>query len=103
MFTQATMVIAHFVFVCAATGLLFLAIKKTIGLRVTPEEELAGLDVEEHGSPGYGFDTLAGAGSAAAGIPTPPPPPPPTGRDRRTNTPSLVTTHTKPPPPAHAR
>ncbi|HEY9558599.1 MAG TPA: ammonium transporter [Acidimicrobiales bacterium] len=79
MFTQATMVIAHFVFVCAATGLLFLAIKKTIGLRVTPEEELAGLDVEEHGSPGYGFDTLAGAGSAAAGIPTPTPAPSVTG------------------------
>src|SRR3546814_19567411 len=101
MFTQATMVIAHFVFVCAATGLLFLAIKKTIGLRVTPEEELAGLDVEEHGSPGYGFDTLAGAGPAAAAIPTPPPPPSVTARAAHTTTHTPVHTPIPPhPPPA---
>jgi hypothetical protein len=36
-----------------AAGALFLAIRRTIGLRVSPEEEVAGLDVEEHGSPGY--------------------------------------------------
>ena len=58
--TQGTMVIAHFVFVCAASGLLFLAIKKTIGLRVTAEEEMSGLDVEEHGSHGYGLDAVTG-------------------------------------------
>ena len=56
--TQGTMVVVHFLFVCSATGLLFLAIKHTIGLRVTPEEEIAGLDVEEHGSAGYGIDTV---------------------------------------------
>ncbi len=61
--TQGTMVIAHFIFVCAATGLLFLAIKNTIGLRVSAEEEIAGLDVEEHGSHGYGLDTVTGAPS----------------------------------------
>ena len=33
--------------------LLFLGIKKTIGLRVTPEEELKGLDVGEHGMEAY--------------------------------------------------
>lgn len=38
-----------------ATG-LFLLIKKTIGLRVPEDEELAGLDVAEHGSAGYGED-----------------------------------------------
>jgi Amt family ammonium transporter len=54
--TQLSFVGAHLVFVCAATGLLFLAIKHTVGLRVTPEEEIAGLDVEEHGAPGYGSD-----------------------------------------------
>jgi Amt family ammonium transporter len=34
--------------------ILFAAIKATIGLRVSEEEEVAGLDVLEHGSPGYG-------------------------------------------------
>ena len=32
---------------------LFLLIKHTIGLRVTPEEEDAGLDISEHGMYGY--------------------------------------------------
>jgi Amt family ammonium transporter len=36
------------------TGLvLFLAIKYTVGLRVSKEEELAGLDVGEHGMEAY--------------------------------------------------
>jgi Amt family ammonium transporter len=56
LWTQLIFVVVHFVFVTIAAGLLFLALKATIGLRVSPEEELAGLDVEEHGSPGYGHD-----------------------------------------------
>jgi Amt family ammonium transporter len=56
--TQVTFVLVHAAWVCGAAGLLFLAIKKTIGLRVTPEEEIAGLDIEEHGSEGYGPDTV---------------------------------------------
>jgi len=56
LWTQLIFVAAHFVFVTIAAGLLFLAIRRTIGLRVSAEEELAGLDVEEHGSPGYGHD-----------------------------------------------
>jgi len=72
MVTQVTFILAHAVFVIAAASLLFFLIKKTIGLRVTPEEEMAGLDVEEHGSPGYGFDTVA-AGSSLGAIPTPTP------------------------------
>ena len=59
--TQIIMVVVHFVFVVVTTGLLFLAIKNTIGLRVTPEEELAGLDTEEHGSPGYSADMTVNA------------------------------------------
>lgn len=55
--TQALFVVVHFVFVVVTTGLLFLAIKAVIGLRVSAEEELAGLDVMEHGSPGYGFES----------------------------------------------
>src|SRR5690606_35894976 len=72
--TQLLMVLAHGVFVCAAAGLLFLAIKKTIGLRVSPEEEVEGLDVLEHGSAGYGIDVVTSlpaaeqGGSAGAGV-----------------------------------
>ena len=68
MATQLSFVVAHAAFVVVATGLLFLAIKKTIGLRVTPEEEIAGLDVEEHGVGGYGPDILAGIGMPAAAM-----------------------------------
>ncbi len=75
--TQALFVGVHFVFVVVTTGLLFLAIKHTIGLRVSPEEELAGLDVEEHGAPGYGPDIMSGgvgipssAGSSSTPTPT---------------------------------
>ena len=40
-------------FVVATMGLVFLAIKKTIGLRVNREEELRGLDIGEHGMDAY--------------------------------------------------
>ncbi|MGQ0743742.1 MAG: ammonium transporter [Acidimicrobiales bacterium] len=59
------------VFVAVTSGLLFLAIKFTMGLRVSEEEELAGLDVLEHGSAGYGPDfnpapsSLIGASAAS--------------------------------------
>jgi len=72
LWTQLIFVVVHFVFVTAAAGLLFLAIKATIGLRVSPEEELAGLDVEEHGSPGYGHDpshTSVGVGGGSGSSP----------------------------------
>ena len=50
---QAVGVVAVFVW-CMATGFaLFLAIKHTMGLRVSRDEELEGLDVVEHGSPAY--------------------------------------------------
>lgn len=48
--------------VLSTTGLLFFVLKKTNMLRVTAEEEIAGLDVSEHGSAGYGLET-AFAGS----------------------------------------
>ncbi|HVM55146.1 MAG TPA: ammonium transporter [Acidimicrobiales bacterium] len=60
--TQGIMVLSVFVFVTVASGLLFLAIKHTVGLRVSAEEEIEGLDVLEHGAPGYGPDLLMGAG-----------------------------------------
>ncbi|MGK2929132.1 MAG: ammonium transporter [Acidimicrobiales bacterium] len=61
--TQALFIGVHFVFVFGAAFLLFQAIKATVGLRVTEEEELAGLDVEEHGHLGYAPDS--GGGSSA--------------------------------------
>ena len=70
--TQLVFVGAHFVFVAGAAGALFLLIKHTIGLRVTREEELNGLDVEEHGAPGYGPEILIGSGMPAAAAPAAP-------------------------------
>jgi Amt family ammonium transporter len=54
--SQVIGVIAVGAFVAAAAGLLFVLLNGTIGLRVSREEELAGLDVLEHGAPGYGAD-----------------------------------------------
>jgi len=62
--TQALFVGVHFVFVFGAAFLLFSVIKATVGLRVTEEEELAGLDVEEHGHVGYAPDA---GGSSSLG------------------------------------
>ena len=52
--TQVIGVVAIIAWVSVTASLLFFTLKKTIGLRVSEEEELAGLDVLEHGSPGYG-------------------------------------------------
>ena len=59
LWTQFVGVVAVFIFVTIAAGALFYGIKSTIGLRVPPEEEIEGLDVVEHGAPGYGPDTTA--------------------------------------------
>jgi Amt family ammonium transporter len=67
--TQATYVIVHFVFVCVTAGLLFYVIKKIVGLRVSAEEELAGLDVMEHGSPGYAPDVVTSLPSEGEAVP----------------------------------
>jgi Amt family ammonium transporter len=46
-------VAAAFAFVFAASFATFYVIKKTFGLRVTEDEEEAGLDIAEHGMYGY--------------------------------------------------
>jgi Amt family ammonium transporter len=51
--SQAIGVGAVAAFVLAASGLMFVAIKALVGLRVPADEEIAGLDVAEHGAPGY--------------------------------------------------
>lgn len=63
--TQFIGVIAVFAFVTVTAGALFYALKATIGLRVPPEEEIEGLDVVEHGAPGYGPDVFATAPASA--------------------------------------
>ena len=51
--TQALGVLVVFSFVFVVSSATFYAIKKTYGLRVTAEEEEAGLDISEHGMYGY--------------------------------------------------
>jgi Amt family ammonium transporter len=53
---QALMAVIILAWVAACTGILFFVLKKTIGLRVTAEEEIQGLDVLEHGLQGYAAD-----------------------------------------------
>src|SRR3954467_15186872 len=50
---QALGVVVVFALVLVLCFLTWVAIAKTIGLRVTAEEELAGLDISEHGMYGY--------------------------------------------------
>jgi Amt family ammonium transporter len=53
LFNQAVGVVSVFAW-CMITGIvLFAALKYTVGLRVTPEEEMEGLDVGEHGNTAY--------------------------------------------------
>ncbi len=42
--------------VLVTTGILFSVLKATMGLRVSEQEEREGLDVHEHGAPGYAPD-----------------------------------------------
>jgi ammonium transporter, Amt family len=53
---QALMLVIILAWVAVTTGALFFTIKKTIGLRVSREEEIEGLDVLEHGLQGYATD-----------------------------------------------
>jgi ammonia channel protein AmtB len=64
---------ACFLWVFPVAFLMFKLIEKTIGLRVSPEEELEGLDVSEHGGNAYpdfevySYGTVgSGGGSATA-------------------------------------
>ena len=61
--------------VSVTSVILFTLIKVTVGLRVSEAEELAGLDIEEHGAPGYGegFGAFAPTSVAAEGIGAPAP------------------------------
>ncbi|MEZ5142567.1 MAG: ammonium transporter [Acidimicrobiales bacterium] len=58
--SQVIGIVSVFAYVLVAAGILFGILKATIGLRVSPQEEIEGLDVHEHGAPGYAEDVLAG-------------------------------------------
>jgi Amt family ammonium transporter len=66
---QAVGVLVAFTFVFILSYLTFAAIKATIGLRVTEEQEDAGLDIVEHGMYGYPeqFIPLPEIGAASTG------------------------------------
>ena len=66
---QAVGVLIAFTFVFSLSYITFAAIKATIGLRVTDEEEEAGLDIVEHGMYGYPeqFIPLPEIGAASTG------------------------------------
>ena len=75
---QALGVVAAFTFVFSASFAVFWVIKKTYGLRVSDDEEDAGLDITEHGMYGYPEQfipqpELVGYSTAPAGrdVPTP--------------------------------
>jgi Amt family ammonium transporter len=62
--TQVIGIVAAFAWTFTIMFIFFKLIDVTIGLRVTPEEEVDGLDWHEHGNEAYGRDTYS---STAAG------------------------------------
>jgi len=60
-----------FIWVFPTAFILFKIIEKTVGLRVSPEEELEGLDIAEHGGNAYPdfevFSSYSSAGSSSSG------------------------------------
>ena len=62
---------ACFVWTFATAFTMFKLIDLTVGLRVSPEEEMEGLDVVEHGGNAYpDFATLSYGGVTTAAIPS---------------------------------
>ena len=58
---------ACFLWVFPTSFIMFKIIAKTIGLRVSPEEELEGLDISEHGGVAYpDFEVLSHGGGITA-------------------------------------
>jgi Amt family ammonium transporter len=54
--SQIIGVVSIAAFVLISTTILFSILKATVGLRVSEQEEREGLDVHEHGVPGYAKD-----------------------------------------------
>ncbi len=69
--TQATGVVAIIGFVGLTSAALFSVLKATVGIRVSPEVELEGLDLHEHGVAGYPAATTSSSFPAPATSPAP--------------------------------
>jgi Amt family ammonium transporter len=65
--TQVIGVAAGFLWAFPVSFVIFYLIKVTIGLRVSEEEELAGLDITEHGMHAYPPSMIDGVGSMESG------------------------------------
>jgi Amt family ammonium transporter len=64
---QALGIAACFLWVFPTTFIMFKVIAKTIGLRVSPEEELEGLDISEHAGVAYpDFEVISHGGGITA-------------------------------------
>jgi Amt family ammonium transporter len=63
---QALGVIAIVAWVTVTMTIVFFLIKKTVGLRVSAEEEIAGLDISEHGLPSAYPDFMPAVGQFAS-------------------------------------
>ncbi len=74
--TQAIGVAAAFAWAFPVSMGIFLAIKYTIGLRVSPEEEIEGLDLTEHGMYAYPPSFVAGVPAVPGEMATAPRPKP---------------------------
>ena len=59
---QFLMVVIVAVWVIVTSVVLFGVLRATIGLRVSAEEEMVGLDVSEHGGPGLALDDVVSSG-----------------------------------------
>jgi len=68
---QAIAIVIVFAFVFSTSFIVFLAIKKVSGLRVSPEMENAGLDISEHGMYGYPEQFIPAAEFGYGGVPAP--------------------------------
>ena len=54
---QAVMLLIIIAWVVPTSAIVFFALKKTIGVRVSADEEISGLDIGEHGLEGYAGDS----------------------------------------------
>ena len=63
---QAAGVLIYGVFTVACAALIFGGLKVTLGIRVSAEEEVEGLDMAEHGMHAYDFSTAGGGLSGLA-------------------------------------
>jgi Amt family ammonium transporter len=64
--TQLIGIVAAFLWVFPVMFVFFKVVHATYGMRVSPEEEIAGLDVFEHGNEAYGPDTFSSTAGMAA-------------------------------------